>query len=150
VSDKVLYLMQGVPGSGKSVIARMIEHWCEDLGVAAAVVSTDNYRLAEDGSYVFREEDNARFHRMAQQDAARLMADAAPAVIVDNTNIEHWQAAPYLALAEIWGYEVQVVSVDCGLQRAIDRQSERAGLGDRAVPAEVITDMYRRMERLLT
>jgi predicted kinase len=144
--DRVLYLMQGVPGSGKSTIARMIQ---ESYGGGAVILSTDDFRLAPDGSYTFDMAENAKYHQMCQRRAAELMQEGAPVLIIDNTNIQEWQAHPYLVLAEIWGYTVQVVSVDCGLYTAIERQKEREGLGDRAVPREVITDMYWRMERLL-
>jgi predicted kinase len=148
--EKTLYLMQGVPGSGKSTVARMIGAWhCLGDMEAAKIVSTDDWRLV-DGAYVFDAADNARYHQLAQREAARLMLEGQPVVIVDNTNIKEWQARPYITLARIHGYTVQVVNVDCGLQVAIDRQAEREGLGDRAVPAEVITTMYHEMERVLT
>jgi len=195
MTEKVLYVMQGVPGSGKSTIARMIEEYerahgsrpdellpvvvtistddhrlesqrvcsihghigantsCPECGNAVSVTETDVYVFdAADNArvYVFDAADNARFHKATQRDCARHMINGVPAIIVDNTNIQEWQAHPYLVLADIYGYEVQVVSVDCGLARAIERQSERVGLGDRAVPANVIAGMYEGMERLLS
>lgn len=153
---RILYVMQGVPGSGKSVIAGMIrdaenrEGAFGRNGDPAVIISTDDERLEADGSYTFDAADNSRFHRLTQQKCAKLMASGQPVIIVDNTNIEHWQALPYLVLAAVWDYVVQVVSVDCGLGRAIERQSEREGLGDRRVPDEVIAGMYGKMERLMT
>ena len=162
MSDKVLYVMQGVPGSGKSTVARMIHAFesenpdrvvvskLPELGPKAVVISTDDHRLEPDGSYKHDPAKNAEFHRRTQKDCARHMINGVPVIVVDNTNIAEWQAHPYLVLADIYGYTVQVVSVDCGLGPAIDRQSEREGLDDRAVPAEVITEMYDGMERLLS
>jgi predicted kinase len=153
-ATKVLYLMQGVPGSGKSTVARMIADF-ENYGRSsqskgrAVILSTDDHRLESDGSYRFDPADNERFHRLTQQDCARLMAKGKQVIIIDNTNIAEWQARPYLVLAGVWGYAVQVVSVDCGLAVAIARQGEREGLGDRKVPAPVIGRMYAQMERLL-
>ena len=157
MTEKVLYVMQGVPGSGKSTVARMIEEYErahgsreDELLPVVVTVSTDDHRLDGHGAYVFDAADNVRFHKMTQRDCARHMINGVPAIIVDNTNIQEWQAHPYLVLADIYGYAVQVVSVDCGLARAIDRQKEREGLGDRAVPANVIAGMYEGMERLLS
>lgn len=143
----VLYIMQGVPGSGKSTIARMIQEY---YGSRAVTISTDSFRLDKDGAYVFDAADNRKYHGMCQRRCVELMQEEWAAIIVDNTNIQEWQAHPYLVMADVYGYTVQVVSVDCGLPLAIERQQERAGLGDRAVPPEVITDMYEKMERLLT
>jgi len=170
-AERVLYLMQGVPGSGKSRIADMIAASYTEC----PIISTDDYRMQpqpmclEHGHtggelvcpkcgtpdkvtvediYVFDAEDNARYHQMAQQAAARLMADGYQAIVIDNTNIQEWAARPYIVLANIYGYTVEVVSVDCGLHLSMKRQVERRE--DRRVPDEVIKDMYSKMERLLT
>jgi tRNA uridine 5-carbamoylmethylation protein Kti12 len=169
--------MQGVPGSGKSVIAKMIRMNYEERVPEvdrAVIISTDDYRMQPQlwceecekhrpdefvcpecqvgtvlrDAYVFDAEDNVRYHQMTQQECARLMALGQRAIIVDNTNIQEWAARPYLTLADIYGYTIQVVSVDCGLYHSIKRQYERRE--DRRVPDDVIKDMYSKMERLLT
>lgn len=152
---KKLFLMQGVPGSGKSTIAdsialsfnTFVEDW-EDED-RAIILSTDNWRYREwDNTYDFDPAKNATFHHECQKACIKEMQNGREIIIIDNTNIQEWQARPYIELAKIFEYSVTVVSVDCGLDEAIRRQEARTE--DRRVPAEVITDMYRRMERVLT
>lgn len=144
---KILYLMQGIPGSGKTTIAQMIQDCERANGKRVALLSTDDWRFDDDENYVFDPKDNERYHIACQQECAKKMVDGIECIIIDNTNIQEWQAHPYLVLASIFEYVVQVVSVDSGLNIAIERQKERRQ--DRQVPTPVIIDMYDRMERLL-
>lgn len=145
---KILYLMQGVPGSGKTTVAKMIREHHNALGDSTALISTDSFRFDDEGVYIFDAADNARYHKMAQKECIEEMANRdTNIIIIDNTNIQEWQAHPYLVMAEIYGYLVQVISVDSGLALAIERQQERRV--DRQVPAGVIIRMYNDMERIL-
>lgn len=145
--EKTLYLMQGVPGSGKSTIAKMIAFHERENGKRVAHLSTDVWRFDNDGTYVFDPADNQRYHKACQQAAAERMAEGIECVIIDNTNIQEWQAHPYIILANIFEYTIQTISVDAGLHHAIKRQVLRRE--DRRVPDHVIKQMYFNMERLL-
>jgi predicted kinase len=145
--DKRLYLMQGVPGSGKSVMANFI---MVALGHALAkydYFSTDTYRFTDEGVYVYDPETNRHFHTMCQKDVIEAMQNGVTNIIVDNTNITQQHADPYLTMARIFDYEVQVVRVETNLKLAVARQAERRE--DRAVPEGVIQNMYDTMERLV-
>ncbi len=68
-------------------------------------------------------------------------------IIIDNTNTTRAEAEPYIQLARIYGYDIQVVSVSCGLDEAMRRNAERRF--DRRVPENIIHKMYDRLEDLL-
>jgi predicted kinase len=144
---KILYILQGVPGSGKSTIANYIAQAEEDKDRNVVILSTDDWRFDDDGIYVFDPEENVTYHKSCQRACADAMLNGTDVVIIDNTNIQEWQAHPYLVLADIFDYQVQVVSVDAGLATAIQRQQLRKE--DRRVPDHVIIRMYEEMERLL-
>lgn len=141
--------MQGVPGSGKSTIADYISFAfnVEDGRTRAIILSTDDWRYT-DGKYEFDPETNKVFHKNCQKACIEAMQRGQEVIIIDNTNIQEWQVRPYIEVAKIYDYSVTVVSIDCGLKEAIQRQSSRTE--DRRVPAEVITEMYTNMERVLT
>lgn len=145
--DKILYIMQGVPGSGKSTVAKMIGNQERLEGKTVAHLSTDDWRFDDDGVYQFDPADNARYHKMCQKACAEAMVDGIEVIIIDNTNIQEWQAHPYLVMADSFGYTVQVVSVDATLDLSIRRQKDRKP--DRRVPPEVIARMYFEMERII-
>ena len=82
---KRLYLMQGVPGSGKSTMAEMIQADLRSKEMQAVIYSTDDWRYAE-GKYVYDPETNKVFHQECQKATIRAMQQAT----YDVTNIGHF------------------------------------------------------------
>lgn len=147
---KILYLMQGIPGSGKTTIAKEIR-----AQTAGVILSTDDfwYEVTE-GDTTYRGDtykfDRSRLgeaHQWNQKRAEDSMRFGASAVIIDNTNIRARDVIPYVVAARIHGYDIQVRRVDVDPQVAIARQEDRPE--DRRIPAETINRMYDEMEDLL-
>lgn len=108
-----VYILRGIPGSGKSTLAE--EH------VNAVVCSADSFFTQPDGTYRF----NPAFIGRAHQSCFKAFIDAlykrAPEIIVDNTNIQAWEIAPYYLAAESYGYSVKIVNVECSANLAVKR-----------------------------
>jgi tRNA uridine 5-carbamoylmethylation protein Kti12 len=131
---KKLILMQGIPGSGKSTLANLLaEKW------GGSIYSTDEYWGPE---YRFNPFKLREAHLWNQRRVLDAMVDDRECIIVDNTNITKSAASPYLNLAEMYGYEVQVVRVVCSTVTALKR-------GTHNVPFDKISQMNREMEDLL-
>lgn len=99
-------ILRGVPGAGKSTLARELAA-CQGLDAAQCVFSTDD-RFDELNGGVF---DPALLSRMHQLNLTRFieaMQRGVPLVVCDNTNIEPWEYAPYVAAAQALGYSVEV------------------------------------------
>lgn len=148
-----LYLMQGIPGSGKSTIARAIS---ENTG--AVIFSTDDYWYLNDPTkYQFDPNLIGEAHRWNQQRTLIRMMDAKiyqdevegrnADIIIDNTNIKNRDINPYLVLASLYNYTVQVVRVQVDPKLAIMRQHDRSA--DRRIPDDVIRRMNDKMEKLI-
>ena len=96
-----LYIIRGVPGSGKSTYVRknLLEHqWYE----------ADMYFIRPDGRYEF----NPRFikdaHNWCRSKAHSAMAEGED-VVVSNTFTRKWEMKEYLRMAEDLGYTVEVI-----------------------------------------
>lgn len=141
MSSKTLYLMQGIPGSGKSTVAKMIAAQTDGV-----IYSTDDLWYDEDGTYNFDADRLAEMHRLNQRAVAEAMVEGRESIIVDNTNIDSDAVRPYVMLAEIHGYDTQVVRVMVHPSVARERNAQRPA--DRQVPNDVIERMAKRMTDL--
>jgi predicted kinase len=133
---KRCYIMRGLPGSGKSTIARQLR------GSGGLVASTDDYwqhgcRYEYDASRIMDAHDwnQARFRAAVRAEV--------PIIVVDNTNImeRHWR--PYADFARANGYTVEFVEVDSGLS-----DEELAARNTHRVPLDVIQRMRANWEPL--
>ncbi|KAM4699129.1 NEDD4-binding protein 2-like 1 isoform 1-T1 [Discoglossus pictus] len=92
--SKHLYLLRGLPGSGKSSLARKLKR---DFP-SALVFSTDNYFILEDGTYLYDHELLREAHKWNQKQARQAMNRGKTPIIIDNTNIQAWEMKPYVIM----------------------------------------------------
>jgi predicted kinase len=138
----ILYMMQGIPGSGKSTVARAIKR----LDVMTKIYSTDEFWI-RDGTYQFDGSRLREAHEWNQRRAGSHMEKSyRDNLIIDNTNIKQKDAQVYFDLARRYDYTVQVVRVDPGLGECLRRNAQRTP--DRKIPEEVIVRMHGAMEDL--
>jgi energy-coupling factor transporter ATP-binding protein EcfA2 len=109
MSEFELIVMRGASGSGKSSKARTLD---------GMVLSTDDFFIdSASGEYRFNVAllPRAHFWNVARVEAA--IAAQVHRIIVDNTNLEAWEAGPYVRLAQGARYTVKIVDADspwCG------------------------------------
>lgn len=142
---KTLYMMCGIPGSGKSWYAnRLIESKNEDW----AYVSRDNIRfnLLEEGQDYFEQEHEV-FQKFTDFLVSYLENKDTPNVIADATHL-NWRSRHKLIQAlqlktDMSCVRVIPVVVTCSLETALARNSERTGRA--FVPKGVIRRMSHQM-----
>jgi predicted kinase len=115
---KRLFIMSGIPGSGKSSIAKAIASFYQTV-----VCSADDGMVDDEGKYAFDPMKLPRAHRMCFKKAFDAMNDGAEVVIIDNTNLSAWEMSPYIRVGEMFDYDINIIRVTCDWNIANGRQA---------------------------
>ena len=126
---KTLYIVRGLPGSGKSSLAKK---------VTELVYSADDFFTNKKGEYNFNAKLLGKAHEWCWGKVRDAMFLGANAVAVANTFTQAWEAEKYYQIAEEYGYSVFVI--EC--------QNDFGNVHD--VPQESIDAMKERWEKDLT
>lgn len=100
-----LYIMRGLPGSGKSTKAN------ELAGKRGQIFSTDDYFM-DNGEYRFDAARLPEYHKRNLDAASIAMRRGTGTVVIDNTNIEPWHFEKYVEAGRLYGYDINFVEFD--------------------------------------
>lgn len=125
--EKILYIVRGVPGSGKSTFARQL---------TSNVFEADQYFIDKDGNYNFIPSEIKNAHAECQDDVKSAMMSSISKIAVSNTFTQEWEMTPYLELAKEYGYMVFTVVVE----------NRHGGQNVHSVPNDKIELMKNRFE----
>jgi len=95
---KQLMLIRGLPGSGKSTVAKLFDK--------ALHFEADMYFLDADGNYQFDASKIKNAHNWCRDSVMDAMKEGHPIVVVSNTFTQEWEMEVYYLLAEELGYRV--------------------------------------------
>lgn len=139
----VLVLLRGVPGSGKSYLARTL---LED-NPSGIILSTDDYFYQKNGQYQFDADCLGEAHSWNWKRAKEAFEKRITPIIIDNTNIQAWEMKPYVALSQQHKYKVIFREPDTWWKFK-PKELERRNI--HGVSKEKIKRMLERYERCLT
>ncbi|XP_054845583.1 NEDD4-binding protein 2 isoform X2 [Eublepharis macularius] len=139
----MLVLLRGVPGSGKSYLARSL---LED-NPGGVILSTDDYFYKKTGQYQFNADHLSEAHEWNWKRAKEEFEKRVTPIIIDNTNIQAWEMKPYVALSQQYKYKVIFCEPDTWW-RFKPKELERRNI--HGVTKEKIQKMLERYERCLT
>jgi len=135
--EKVLYIVRGIPGSGKSTMAKML------VGEDFLVCEADKYFIdKETGEYNFYFTKIKEAHKFCQDTVETYMKDSLVndqfyrEIAVSNTFTQEWEMQPYFELAKKYGYKVFSIIVE----------NRHEGINEHGVPEEKIEQMKNRFE----
>ncbi len=141
---KTLFIMRGLPGSGKSTWARTHAASAVLNGKSVAICATDDYHIV-DGEYRFNREALGHFHGLNQCRVERHMILGTELIFVDNTNIKRRDFKPYVDMATKRGYDIEEVAMGSTdnedfITLCVERNTH-------SVPREAIEGMARKYQR---
>lgn len=115
---KTLYLIRGIPGAGKTDLARTLydfmypdEHYPPQFMIPVAVAA-DDFQVDADGNYEWIAERVGHCHMQCQLVVKNSMAVHTQTIIVHNTFTTEKELKPYLKYAEEYGYKVVSLIVE--------------------------------------
>ena len=128
---KTLYIVRGVPGSGKSTFAKSL---------GGTHFETDTYFMV-DSEYKFDFTKLKEAHKWCQDSVNTAMilnhtTGLNEVIVVSNTFTQEWEMQPYFELAKSWGYRVFSIVVE----------NRHGGVNEHGVPEDKIEVMKNRFE----
>lgn len=136
MDEKTLYIVRGLPGSGKSTFAKKL------VGADFLVCEADKYFIDDDGNYNFDPSKIKDAHEACRAMVEMYMMDSMeneqwyPEIAVSNTFTQEWEMKPYFELAEKYGYKVFVTIVE----------NRHGGKNTHEVPEDKLEIMKNRFE----
>ena len=108
--ERRLMLIRGLPGSGKTTLARRLLA----IDPRAVHFEADMWFEDENGVYQWDVTKLRLAHEWCHQMVEKALAADTPLVIVSNTFTKQWEMDNYRYLAHIHGYQLVIVSIESG------------------------------------
>jgi predicted kinase len=132
---KILTLVRGLPGSGKSTFANTITN-------EFSVCEADTFFYDKEGNYNFDATKLRIAHEWCKNQVEMRMKDNQlneqfyPEIVVSNTFTQEWEMEAYYKLAERYGYKVFSIIVE----------NRHDGVNQHGVPDDKLQQMRERFE----
>jgi predicted kinase len=126
--DKKLFLLRGLPGSGKSSLAKSLggDHFEADMYFVRGLGNV----------YQFDASKLKNAHEWCRMITECSMIDSKEKIVVSNTFTQEWEMKPYYELAEKYGYVVFSLVVE----------NRHGGINEHGVPDETLEKMENRFQ----
>lgn len=132
---KILTLVRGLPGSGKSTFANLITN-------KFSICEADLFFYDKEGNYNFDGSKIRQAHEWCKNQVETRMKDNQlnpqfySEIVVSNTFTQEWEMEAYYKLAEQYGYKVFSIIVE----------NRHGGVNQHGVPADKLEQMKNRFE----
>ncbi len=103
-----LILLRGLPGSGKTTLARELS----ENGKYPVCAIDDFFTDKNTGHYKFEFDKNHLAYKQCEDRVKNHMQKGDPKIFVDNTFTLDWEIEPYFKLAAEFLYRVHVITVE--------------------------------------
>lgn len=127
--EKILFIVRGIPGSGKSTFAKTLvgeKDYCHK--------EADMYFVDREGNYKFEPLKIKAAHEWCQEEIEFLMKYEHSRIAVSNTFTQEWEMEPYYELAKKYGYTVFSIIVE----------NRHGGVNEHGVPDDKLEIMKNR------
>ena len=130
---KMVYILRGIPGAGKSTYGKTLVDRAIAAGDKAVQYEADMFFTDKAGNYNWNPKLIGVAHKWCQ-DKVRNALGNYDVVVVANTNLTKKDVDVYTKIATDGGYDFEVIRLDGGFQNV------------HAVPEETLENMRKKME----
>ncbi|MFI5221536.1 MAG: AAA family ATPase [Bacteroidia bacterium] len=102
-----LILLRGLPGSGKTALAKVLSE-----NGKYPVHSIDSYFTDENGNYHFEFDKNHLAYKNCEEQTRNSLRNKCEKIFVDNTFTLGWEMEPYFKMAAEFDYTLFVITVE--------------------------------------
>ena len=106
---KKLIIIRGLPGSGKTSLARLM---------SSVVCEADDYFI-QNGVYQFDHSKLKEAHQQCQNKCREAMQQELEIIVVSNTAVRRWEMEVYKGYAVAFGYEVFEITMSGPLRPSL-------------------------------
>lgn len=124
---KELFLLRGLPGSGKSTVAKSL---------GGTHHEADHFFTNKKGEYKFEAVKLLQAHKYCQSSCKEDMENGEERIVISNTFTQEWEMETYYTLAKKYGYIVYALIVE----------NRHNGVNQHGVPVEKLKQMEDRFE----
>ena len=124
--EKILIILRGLPGSGKTSIASLLSD---------KICCADDFYMVN-GKYVYDTSKETEAHEWCQLKCRLMMAAGHERIVVANTNTTESEMLPYIEFAKVFRYKVFYLIVE----------NRHDGKSSHSVPDDVMELMKNRFE----
>lgn len=108
MEQKSLILLRGLPGSGKTTLAKVLS----EEGKYPVHSIDDYFTDKKTGEYNFIFDENHIAYKQCEEDTKQSMLNQCEKIFVDNTFTIEWEIEPYYKLASEFDYRIFIVTVE--------------------------------------
>ena len=164
--DKKIFIMRGVPCSGKSTYAKkLLNNFDIDINskkiLKFHILSTDDFFYDENEIYRHDRNKLKKFHQLNESRAEIQMLLKCSPIIIDNTNIDIANFVNYYKLAKRYNYEVEIINpenynseenpiiIDSKINKELiysRADKRRETFGEKDIPLEILNNMINKLE----
>lgn len=106
--SRSLILLRGLPGSGKSALAKVLS----ENGQFPIFSVDDFFTNPSTGDYQFDYKTNHIAYKQCEDNCKKAMEKKIPKIFVHNTFTMDWELEPYFKLAKELGYKLFVLTLE--------------------------------------
>jgi predicted kinase len=144
--EQVCVILRGLPGAGKSTLARQIVQDTVKENASNHIISADDFFYNNKGKYMFDASKLEEAHNAAQRKFCKQASLGYSPLIVDNTNVKYWELFHYLQVASEKKYYIMTMEPATTWKFNVEKLAQKTL---HSVPREKIKNMKDKYDREL-